>query len=106
MLIFWVGDGNEDGRGYFLVRPTGGWSINLLVESPHSVFDGAGSCAGEVFRDTGARAFMMAGTHRCANAGNTTCSGKTSVCTGKSDPYKESDMAHVQDSFFQVRDCS
>jgi len=95
---------NKDGRGYFLMRSTGDWNINVLIESPHSVHDTVGPLAGEVFDDTGARGFMMPGTHRCSSSSFTECTGTSKICSGYRirEKYRASDMAHVTDSFFQV----
>ncbi len=49
-----------------------------------------------------ARALVVTGTHRCANAAATPCDGTTTACAGEEGPFRESDMAHVEDSVFQV----
>jgi len=55
-----------------------------------------------MFEELDARALIVTGTHRCANSADAGCDGSSSVCTGESAPYRESDMAHVTDSVFQV----
>ena len=96
--------GNTDGRGHYFVRPRAAIQCELVIESPHPKFDSrTGVLSSEVFRNTGARAFLLAGTHRCANAADTLCDGLTLVCNELvSGPYRESDMAHTDRSFFQV----
>ena len=102
-----------DGRGYFFIRPTPTWKNNLVVESPHSKSELTGSTTVEVFTDTLARSFMLAGTHRCANMKVSRCSGRTAVCkaysyggrrskNSRSHRFKISDMAHSDKTFFQV----
>lgn len=95
--------GNTDHRGYYFLRPDSAVSCALVIEAPHPKYDTrTGVLASEVFREIGARAFLLAGTHRCANSTATACSGTTTACGGGSLPFKESDMAHMDDSFFQV----
>jgi hypothetical protein len=40
--------------------------------------------------------------HRCANGAPTECSGSSSVCTGVSEAYRESDAAHNTAAGFQA----
>ena len=95
--------GNTDGRGYYFLRHNSAVSCALVIEAPHPKYDiRTGVLASELFREVGARAFLLAGTHRCANSAASGCSGTTTACGGGSLPYKESDMAHTADSFFQV----
>lgn len=94
---------NRDGRGLYLVRPTSTTVRELIVEAPHPRYDlGTGVMGALLFRETGARAFAMAGAHRCANGEATSCEGLSSVCDDGDGPYRESDMAHTNGSFFQV----
>lgn len=96
--------GNTDGRGHYFLRPRAAIQCELVIESPHMKYDlRTGVLSSEVFRNVGARAFLLAGTHRCANAADTLCDGSTLVCNDLvSGPYRESDMAHTDRSFFQV----
>lgn len=74
---------------------------NLILQAPHSKFDtNTGSQALYCFKNTGARAVFLNGTHRCNSASFSSCSGSTTAC-GSSDSYKLSDMAHTINSMFQ-----
>jgi len=53
------------------------------------------------FKTTDAWFFMLAGTDRCNQSAFSSCSGTTSVCSGSSESYRISDMAHVDDSIWQ-----
>lgn len=94
--------GAERGRGLYVVRPDA--ARELVIEAPHPIYDlRSALAAAAIFRFTGARALAVAGTHRCANAAPAGCDGTTSVCNGGEwGSYRESDMAHVDGSFFQV----
>jgi hypothetical protein len=96
--------GNTAGRGYFFVRPQTQVERNLVLESPHPRNDHRSAVlTSEVFRASGARAFVFAGTHRCANTGQFSgCSGTTGACAGTTQGYLESDMAHTPQAFFQA----
>jgi hypothetical protein len=48
-------------------------------------------------------ALAIAGTHRCANIDYGQADGRTRVCNeGSHQPYRESDMAHAAQSYFQA----
>jgi len=90
----------ERGWGAVVVNPDA--DRNLVVEVPHPVFDLDTHTQGtDLFRDTGARALLLAGTARCANAAPSPCDGQSSVC-GSLGPYRVSDMAHVTEAPFQA----
>lgn len=77
---------------------------DMIAEAPHPVFDGETVQETAVFvTHLGARAAVVAGTHRCAAARETSCSGKTSVCRqwGKA-AYRDSDVAHNTESLFHA----
>jgi hypothetical protein len=66
----------------------------LVVEAPHPLFDtNTEFQATAVFTGTGARYLLVAGTHRCADAASSSCTGTTTAC-GASEPYRVSDAAH------------
>lgn len=74
---------------------------NLILQAPHSKFDtNTGSQALYCFKNTGARAVFLNGTHRCNSDSFSSCSGSTSVC-GSNESYRLSDMAHTVNSMFQ-----
>jgi hypothetical protein len=89
----------ERGWGAVVVNPTP--DRDLAVEVPHPVFDLDTHTQGaDLFRFTGARVLVLAGTHRCANSASSGCDGQTSVC-GEFGPYRVSDMAHFVEAPFQ-----
>ncbi len=83
-------------RGLFAISLTP--TRDLVVESPHPLFDGTRAQAINIYIETGARAFMQSGTHRNNSTTVSPCDGTQS----NGDPYYISDMAHATDSFFQV----
>lgn len=75
---------------------------NLVIQSPHPIADrNTGKQGAYVFRETGAFAFFLSGTHRCNNTSFSSCSGTTSICARSSEKYKISDVAHNTNSPFQ-----
>ena len=56
----------------------------------------------QLFEQLGARALIVSGTHRCANAGESGCEGETAVCSGSSVPFLDSYMAHTDQSLYHV----
>lgn len=69
----------------------------LVVQCPHPLFDGVRTPSADIFMDTNAFAFFMAGTHRNNSPTESACDGDLG-----GDPYRISDMAHAPDSFFQA----
>ena len=68
----------------------------LIVESPHPVYDrNTGNLGIRLFQQCSARAFFVAGTHRCNGTNFTPCDGTTTACSDTSAAYRYSDMAHV-----------
>ena len=107
-LIRFTDDSN--GREYMLLQEdpvVSGWGLfifdlntknPLVIEVPHPVSDSGTELQGiEAFLETGARAFVLSGTHRRAN-------GKLSPCTQATEQsnYGESDPAHNVNSMFHV----
>jgi hypothetical protein len=73
---------------------------DLAVEVPHPYYDINTYAQGiDLFLETGARAFIMAGTSRCANREPSGCDGETTVCNNS---YPVSDVAHATETPFQV----
>ena len=86
------------GWGTFVLDPAP--LRDLVVEAPHARYDvETENQAFALFRRLRARAFLLAGTHRCANAERTPCDGTTDVC-GTS-YYRVSDPAHFTAGPFQ-----
>lgn len=92
---------NRDGRGLYVIRPSSTTIRELLVEAPHPRYDlGSGAMAARLFRDTGGRAFAMAGTHRCAPGPPSSCGGIAAACA---DGHAGERPSGVGDrTFFQV----
>ncbi|UJR85036.1 hypothetical protein [Sandaracinus amylolyticus] len=74
----------------------------LILEAPHPLWDAdteAESAA--IFARTGARAVLIAGTHRCGSDRDSGCDGTADAC-GAGAAVRESDMAHATDSIFHA----
>jgi hypothetical protein len=95
---------NTDGRSHFVVRPGRAVVRNLVVEVPHPYHDIHTAALGSrIFQVLGARAFAFAGVPRCANLERPSpCDGRTRACGSRLQPYRESDLAHTDKSFFHV----
>lgn len=75
---------------------------SLVIQSPHELFDTKTGAQGAfVFRETGARAFFLNGTHRCNDTAASSCSGTTTAC-GANAPFRVSDQAHTVTGMFQA----
>lgn len=74
----------------------------VTIQAPHTQFDSnTGLEAVHCFSRISSGALMLAGTHRCNSNLSSSCDGTTSAC-GSSEPYRQSDLAHTQQSFFQA----
>jgi len=82
-------------RGFFWFDPSPGRQV--VMESPHPLFDGTRLEAIDVAIDTDSIAFMQSGTHRQNSPLDTPCDG-----TFGGNPYRISDMAHTTQSYFQM----
>lgn len=75
---------------------------NLVLQAPHIKNDiNTGKEAVFCFKNTGARAVFLSGTHRCNHSSTSSCSGTTSTCNSGSQPFRISDLAHNTTSTFQ-----
>ena len=75
---------------------------DLVIQAPHSSFDfNTGKQAVYNFVRLQNRALFLNGTHRCNHSQASTCSGTTSVCSGSSEPFRISDLAHHDASIWQ-----
>jgi hypothetical protein len=86
------------GRGTYVID-TGSHS-NRVIEVPHPLADAGTIEEGvQLFRQAGAGALLVAGTHRCAALASTLCVGAeaTNACAGR---LRSSDVAHSVDSVF------
>lgn len=108
-------DTGYGGGTYYLLREdtpiSVGWGTYLInedhlrdvvIEVPHPGCELHTEDEGiELFRQADARAFMMAGTNRCANTGYSPCSGTTTFC-GREEPHRTSDVAHATQTMFHA----
>jgi len=100
-IALWRPVQSGTGRALFAWRAVA--ARPLIVGVPHANFEQLTLEEGvAMFEQLDARALIVTGTHRCANEAAAGCDGNTSVCSAESEPYRESDMAHVEDSVFQV----
>ncbi len=100
-LARWRPVGEDGGQAHVVFRATG--ARPLILGNPHSWLEyGTLDECVSMFDRIDARALIVTGTHRCANDSYAECDGTTSVCSESTDRYRESDMAHVVDSVFQV----
>jgi hypothetical protein len=100
-VVIWTSDTSGLGRAVVALRI--GDTSGLVLEAPHGMFDlGTRDQAVELFLNLSARGVITAGTHRCANSAASACDGRTSVCSGESAPYPESDMAHNLETTFHA----
>jgi hypothetical protein len=77
--------------------------LNLVIQSPHPRYDlNTGYQGIRIYQHTEARAFFVAGTHRCNGLSYSPCDGTTTACSGSSEPYRYSDQAHVVLATFQI----
>ena len=77
----------------------------IIIQSPHPIHDSnTGNQGAYCFKNTNARLFMLAGTHRCNQTAFSSCSGTTTACssTSTSENFRTSDMAHNADNCFQA----
>lgn len=106
---------DEDRLFYILQRAAGGenyWGVyvfnpsscqQLLLEAPHPMADlHTEDEALYVFNQMDATALFVAGTHRCNVMATSSCSGTTTVCTGSSEAFRLSDVAHNSASAFHL----
>jgi hypothetical protein len=91
----------EQGGAFVLIRRTSNstWALGV----PHPIQDvGTLEEAQDIFLQSDARALISSGTDRCANLAAAACDGMSTACSTNEQPYRESDMAHVDDSLFHI----
>ena len=87
--------------GTFIYDPTP-LRARLFIQAPHPKKDfNTGKQGFHVFLNTGAAAYLVAGTSRCNSSSYSSCDGTTSVCADSSEAYRVSDQAHSVTSIFQ-----
>ncbi len=76
---------------------------NLVIQSPHPENElGTAEEGIYLFKHSGARMYMLAGTSRCNHSSFGGCAGSTSVCNVSSEDFRISDMAHTDQSIFHI----
>jgi hypothetical protein len=92
---------NFRGLGTYVFNPA--FQRNLILEVPHPLFDtNTPEESTAIFQAVKARAMFISGTHRCANAQSSPCSGTTGACVPNGNqPFKVSDAGHFTRNFFQ-----
>ena len=75
---------------------------HLILQAPHSAYDfNTGKEAIYSLKRLNNKALFLNGTHRCNHSTASTCDGTTTVCSGTSEAFKISDMAHNTNTVFQ-----
>lgn len=86
--------------GTYVYNPS--FCRTTVIQAPHPKYDfNTGKQSVHVFMETMSVFFCMSGTHRCNHSSFSSCDGTTTVCTGSSESFRISDMAHVSNSLFQ-----
>lgn len=90
------------GRGVFVVREHP--SLDAVIEAPHVGFEQETLSEGYRLFIAGARALVLAGTHRCASAFASPCRGSATEICGEGEPrrYRTSDAAAFDETFFHA----
>jgi len=92
--------GSDNLWGTYVFNPSACQS-NLVIQAPHPRNDtNTGDQGIFILKDVGALFYMVAGTHRCNSDTFSSCSGTTSTCDNGSEKFRESDMAHIDNSIF------
>lgn len=98
---------------YYILKPnsTNYWGLYvfnpnycrpLVIQAPHPKKDfNTGNQGAFVFKETRALLLCIAGTNRCNHSNFSSCDGSTSICSGSSENYRISDLAHNSSSIFQ-----
>ena len=74
-----------------------------IVGAPHVYFDSKTLPEARViFERTQARMLIVSGLHRCAETTPSPCDGTSSVCGQADAPFRRSDMAHTEESYFHA----
>jgi hypothetical protein len=91
------------GQGHALVVVDTGSTSPWVFAAPHPIKDLSTLDEAKVlYSAVGARALVAAFTDRCANPTASGCDGTTTRCTPSAEPYRESDLAHTETSFFHA----
>lgn len=75
----------------------------VVLQAPHSLKDAdTGSESIKIYYDLQSKWLMFNSSHRCNSTTASSCDGTTAVCSGGSQPYPISDMAHNDETFLQA----
>ena len=91
------------GWGFIAINPAP--LRQLVIEAPHPQHDrGTGALAAELMDRLGARALILATTHRCAARRASSCQGHTGACKQRWSygRYRRSDRAHATNTIFHA----
>lgn len=92
-----------DGSGDAWLAWRSGPAAPLVIEVPHPLADRRTLAQGRrLFRELGARALLVAGSHRCASFELAGCPGQSRICGNGLEPYRASDVAHNNHSMFHA----
>lgn len=87
--------------GTYVYNPN--YCRDLVIQAPHPKKDfNTGKQAIHVFKETNSMFYMLSGTSRCNHSSFSSCSGSTTVCTGSSESFRISDLAHQMSTTFQT----
>ena len=92
-------------RGWDFIAVNPDHERPLVIEAPHPQHDrGTGALAAELMAQLGARALVLATTHRCAARRASTCHGRTGACKQRWNygRYRRSDRAHITNTIFHA----
>ena len=90
---------NHHGHFFIHKTPIRRWHI----QTPHAIYDrDSATVSAHIFESMAMSYFMFNGYSRCAAKERSTCSGMTSICGKKNEPYSVSDVAHFENSYFQI----
>jgi hypothetical protein len=92
-----------DGSGHAWLAWRSGPAAPLIIEVPHPLADRHTLEQGRrLFRELGAQALLVAGSHRCASLNLAGCPGQSRICGLGLEPYRASDVAHNHQSAFHA----
>lgn len=99
-LFIVASDNTSSGRDPIIVLNNDA-QRDVIIEAPHVPFEiGTGEQAVVFLTRLKGRAALIAGAHRCASKTLSTCDGRTEVCTGSLEAYRDSDAGHNLNTLF------
>jgi hypothetical protein len=89
------------GQAYFFINPFA--KRNIVIEVPHEGFESGTKTQGaRLFKALAARALVINKEHRCSDSDPSPCTGTTTVCSNREEPFRESDVAHHTANTFHL----